>query len=73
MHALIRALIVSRMRGASKTAVVGLPGVSVVYDNTERLQHVIVTFPNGESVSEHLIGDTDEEVAADAARFLGLA
>ena len=74
MHALIRALIVSRMHGARRTDVADLPGVSVSFDGTaESPRRLYVTLPAGGETFTDLYGPSDEEFAEDAARFLGLA
>ena len=74
MKALVRALIVSRMRGATRTDVVGLEGVSVSFDGTpESPRRLYVKLPNGQETFTDLYGHSDEEFAADAAQFLGLA
>jgi hypothetical protein len=74
MHALIRALIVSRMRGAQRTDVSGLPGVSVSFDGTaESPRRLYVVLPNGSETFTDIVGESDEEFAEDAAQFLGLA
>jgi hypothetical protein len=74
MHALVRVLIVSRMHGARRTDVAGMPGVSVSFDGTaESPRRLYVMLPNGEETFTDLYGHSDEEFAEDAARFLGLA
>ena len=74
MHALVRALIVSRMRGAMRTDVIGLSGVSVSFDGTaESPRRLYVVLPNGNETFTDIVGESDEEFAADAAQFLGLA
>jgi hypothetical protein len=74
MHALSRALIVSRMHGARRTDVAGLPGVSVSFDGTaESPRRLYVVLPNGNETFTDIVGESDEEFAEDAARYLGLA
>lgn len=74
MKAIVRALIVSRMCGARRTEVAGLPGVSVSFDGTaESPRRLYVVLPNGSETFTDIVGATDEEFAADAARYLGLA
>ena len=74
MKALVRALIVSRMRGATRTDVAGLPGVSVSFDGTaESPRRLYVVLPNGSETFTDIVGESDEEFAEDAARYLGLA
>ena len=75
MHALVRALIVSRMHAAKRTDVVGLDGVSISFDSTDGFspRRLFVVLPNGEETWTDLIGDSYEEIAEDAAKCLGLA
>jgi len=73
MKAIMRALIVSRMCGARRTKVVGLPGVSVSFDGTaESPRRLYVVLPNGAETHTDIVGETDQEFAEDAARYLGL-
>lgn len=74
IHALVRTLIISRMQAAQRTNVAGLPGVSISFNDTDGFspRRLFVSLPNGEETWTDLVGDSDEEVAEDAARFLGL-
>jgi hypothetical protein len=51
----------------------GLEGVEVSYDPGEGMARMYVNLPTGAISELDLAGDTDEEVAEDAERLLGLA
>jgi hypothetical protein len=75
MKAIIRAFVWSRICGAARTAVAGLDGISVSFDNESAgtPRRLYLTMPGGGETFTDLAGGSDEACALDAMRFLGLA
>jgi hypothetical protein len=74
MRELMRAFVVSRMCGAQRMPVRNLDGVSVSFDGESAgtPRRLYVALPTGGETCVDLVGETDEECAGDAMRFLGL-